>query len=97
MPSRARLWRFVRVTATPSSQISPLDGCSSPVMTLKSVVLPAPFGPISPVTWPASTWIEARSSASRPPKETDTVSISRSGIVISSRTAPELSAAGCRW
>ena len=37
------------------SRTRPPCGLSSPVMTLKSVVFPAPFGPISPVTVPGST------------------------------------------
>src|SRR5215470_11855647 len=30
----------------PNSTIEPLSGCSSPVIRLNSVVLPAPFGPM---------------------------------------------------
>src|SRR6266571_4390155 len=39
-------------------------------MTLKSVVLPAPFGPISATSSPASTLKDTRSSATTPPKRT---------------------------
>jgi hypothetical protein len=37
------------VMGTPSKTTSPPVGRWRPVMTLNSVVLPAPFGPISPV------------------------------------------------
>ncbi len=45
-------------------------------MTLNSVVLPAPFGPMRPVTIPASATKSTASSASRPPKLTLTSAIS---------------------
>src|SRR5215218_6206645 len=38
------------------------------VMTLKAVVFPAPFGPISPAISPCSTSSETSSSATTPPK-----------------------------
>src|SRR4051794_37566264 len=37
-------------------------------MTLKAVVLPAPFGPISPEIWPCSTSKDTPSRATMPPK-----------------------------
>src|SRR2546421_8847730 len=37
-------------------------------MQLKIVVLPAPFGPISPTMWPRSTSNETSSLATSPPK-----------------------------
>src|SRR6185503_13089735 len=39
-------------------------------MQLKSVVLPAPFGPISPTIWPGATSKDTLSSATMPPKRT---------------------------
>ena len=50
IPSRARRYVRVRVTSVPPSDTEPLLGRCRPVMTLNNVVLPAPFGPISPVT-----------------------------------------------
>ena len=41
---------------------------------LKSVVLPAPFGPMSPTMWPAATENDTLSSAVMPPKRTVTPS-----------------------
>src|SRR5713226_7516993 len=49
-------------------------------MTLKSVVLPAPLGPIRPTTSPASTVKETRSSATTPPKRTLSSRTSSSAI-----------------
>src|ERR1700730_7584060 len=39
-----------------------------PVMQLNSVVLPAPFGPMSANTWPVGTSKLTLSTATRPPK-----------------------------
>jgi len=49
-PARARLKGNRRVTSRPSMRITPASARWSPQITLNSVVLPAPFGPISPVT-----------------------------------------------
>src|SRR6187455_2649597 len=46
-------------------------------MTLKAVVLPAPFGPISPAISPFSTASDTWSSATRPPKVRVTCSTDR--------------------
>ena len=48
-------------------------------MTLNSVVFPAPFGPMSPVTTPASARSVTPTSAATPPKWTLTWSTSRAG------------------
>ena len=48
-------------------------------MTLNAVVLPAPFGPISPTISPASAVKETASSATMPPKRFETLSTSRRG------------------
>ena len=49
-------------------------------MRLKSVVLPEPFGPISPVIVPAETVKEQSSTATTPPKCFDRPSTSRSAL-----------------
>src|SRR5919109_410350 len=56
----------------PSIVTLPPLGRYTRVMTLKSVVLPAPLGPMSATTWPLSTLKETRSSATTPPKRTVT-------------------------
>src|SRR5688572_946328 len=48
--------------------ISPEVGFRKPVTRLKSVVLPAPLGPIRPVIVPLRTSSEQPSTAFRPPK-----------------------------
>src|SRR5712692_5137087 len=53
---------------SPPSTMRPRDGRNRPEMTLSSVVLPAPLGPIRPCTSPAETWTAAPSSARTPPK-----------------------------
>jgi hypothetical protein len=47
-------------------------GVTNPQMTLNSVVLPAPFGPITPSTSPRWTSTDTFSSAVMPPNETVT-------------------------
>ena len=54
MPRAARRCGFIEVMSTPPKRTVPAFARCSPVMTLKRVVLPAPFGPMSPVTAPAS-------------------------------------------
>src|SRR5262249_34586395 len=48
--------------------MSPPSGLSTPAMQWKSVVLPEPFGPISPTISPASTETSTPASAVSPPK-----------------------------
>src|SRR4051794_5572763 len=50
-------------------------------MQLKSVVLPAPFGPIRPTMRPGATPNETPSSATMPPKRTRTFSTRSSGAL----------------
>src|SRR5215471_8256091 len=57
----------------------PWLGARLPAMIENSVVLPAPFGPISAVISPVCAVSEARSSASKPPKRLDTPSTRSSG------------------
>src|SRR5262245_42771107 len=57
----------------------PALGGRKPVTMANSVVLPAPFGPISAVMRPVSAMNDAWSTASRPPKRFDTASTRRSG------------------
>src|SRR5262249_28667197 len=52
----------------------PSIGRRNPEMIENSVVLPAPFGPISAVMRPALAVNDAPSTARRPPKRTDTLS-----------------------
>src|SRR6516164_3588231 len=63
---------------TPSNTTRPPSGSCRPVITLKSVVFPAPLGPIRPVTRPGSTSMLASDSARRPPKRTTMSSVASS-------------------
>src|SRR5215831_13368482 len=51
----------------PSSSIDPSSGVYTPVIKLKIVVLPAPFGPISPYRSPALSDMCRFLTAMRPP------------------------------
>src|SRR5258708_34173866 len=70
----------MRETGSPSTRTLPVVGRYTRVMTLKRVVLPAPFGPINATTSPASVVKETRSSATTPPKRTLSSRISSSAI-----------------
>src|SRR3954470_9841477 len=61
-------------------------------MTLNSVVLPAPLGPIRPVMWPACAVNETSVTALMPPKRTATSRTSRTSSV-ARRSATSMSAA----
>src|SRR5258707_3945594 len=52
----------------PSKRIAPASARKNPLMRLAAVLLPAPFGPISPVILPRATVNEQSSTARRPPK-----------------------------
>src|SRR5436309_6711351 len=51
-------------------------------MTLNIVVLPAPFGPMSPVILPRSAWRSTPSRATRPPKRTTMPEATRPFMVL---------------
>ena len=66
MPSRARRCVGTRVRSCPSKVIDPPSGVRMPSRQLKNVVLPAPFGPISPTSSRSPTSRSTRSSAVMP-------------------------------
>src|SRR5579864_6876794 len=57
-----------RVMSAPRNRTRPAVGAMNPVTRLNSVVLPAPFGPISPTISPSRTANETPSTARSPPK-----------------------------
>ena len=61
-------WGGRPVTSSPAISTRPAVGRSTPATTLKRVVLPAPFGPMSPVIEPSAIDSEAPSTARNPPK-----------------------------
>ena len=67
-PSAARRWAGARVTSRPKSEMAPSDTGSVPEIRLKSVVLPAPFGPMRARRSPARTLSVTPSTAWSPPK-----------------------------
>src|SRR5207302_7726570 len=77
MPRRARWCALSSVTSRSSRYTWPAVGVCSPVMTLNVVVLPAPLGPMSPVTYPTSASRSTPWTAWMPPKRTST-SLTRS-------------------
>src|SRR5436309_120986 len=77
-PSRARWWALSFETSSPSISTLPEVGSCRPVMTLNRVVLPAPLGPMRPVTRPGSAERSTSWRAITPPKRTLTSSTDRS-------------------
>jgi hypothetical protein len=71
-------WGVKRVISLPLKNIFPDVGFNSPVMTLKRVVFPAPFGPMIPLTSPSWTEQVTLSRAVKPPKRIITETVSRS-------------------
>src|SRR3954453_18188305 len=67
MPSFARIRAGRSVISWPSNSIFPDDGGKSPEITLKSVVLPAPFGPRIARRSPYATSRSTSRTAWRPP------------------------------
>src|SRR5262250_948593 len=63
----------------PASRAEPSSGGSTPFNTLKSVVLPAPFGPMIPRIPPSAIEKLTSLTAFKPPNMRDTSSTSRSG------------------
>src|SRR5262245_52696939 len=57
--------------SSPSSTTLPCTMFCRPHMALNNVVLPAPFGPMSPVTQPDGTEMLASCTAMWPPKRTE--------------------------
>src|SRR5664280_1449952 len=71
-PSRARRCGFIVVMSVSNRCTEPRSGDCSPLITLNRVVLPAPLGPIRPVTVPGRTRRLTWVSAATPPKCTPT-------------------------
>ena len=70
----AAIRRGGRLTAGfPNRLMRPSLGDRTPLIMLNSVVLPAPFGPMSPTTSPAWTEKLVSRTAARPAKLRDTV------------------------
>src|SRR5258708_34673389 len=69
----------------PRKRTSPAVGFSRPVMTLTSVVLPAPFGPTIETNSLSLTWKETLLSALNTPKIFETLMVSNSGAAAVAR------------
>src|SRR5919106_5478896 len=68
MPSRQTSWGARPVTSRPSSTTAPASGLRWPVIRLKSVVLPAPLGPMIAAIIPRSTRRLTPPTAMKPSK-----------------------------
>ena len=77
MPRRKTVGGAAPVTSRPAKTMRPEVGGSAPVMRLKRVVLPAPFGPMIERTSPRETERLTRFTAARPPKRRVSSRVSR--------------------
>ena len=76
-PSRARRCGLSPSSGRPSSMTLPSCWAKSPLMQLTKVLLPEPFGPISPSRSPARSVMSTSWSATKPPKRLPTPSARR--------------------
>ncbi len=72
------------------------DDLTNPEMAFMSVVLPAPFVPMSPTTSPGRTSIDAPTTAYRPPNRT-IMSLATSGIGATPSSAASSRARVDKW
>src|ERR1700691_4304552 len=68
MPSATRSAAESPVTSLPSNTMRPRVGAKKPLIMLKNVVLPAPFGPMIARSSPSATLSDTWSTATRLPK-----------------------------
>jgi hypothetical protein len=66
--SASRDWSTYASSTVSPSRSAPESGCSWPVIMRKSVVLPAPFGPITPTMPPRGSENDRSSNSSLSPK-----------------------------
>src|SRR6185369_16866746 len=82
MPSLTRSACATAVISLPLNSTCPAVGLSTPVSRLISVVLPAPFGPISACLAPAPSVKSTLRVAASAPKLMDSCRVSRSGVLM---------------
>ena len=80
MPARAHATGPIPLTRLPASRTSPRSGDTSPPIELNRLVLPAPFGPISPNISPSATENVTSTLAATPPNVFETPSTSKNGV-----------------
>src|SRR5215471_9025608 len=68
MPILTSLAGCLPVTSTPRKRTLPAEGRNVPLITLKSVVFPAPLGPMKPQIWRSGTSMLTSFKAATPPK-----------------------------
>src|SRR5213594_3156978 len=75
MPSSARRYAGACVISRPWKKMRPPETRSAPLTRLKNVVLPAPFGPMSPTISPSSAANSTSLTATRPPNSLRSCSV----------------------
>src|SRR5687767_8783990 len=81
MPRRLRRCGFMRVTSAPAKAMRPPSGATSPVIRLKSVDFPAPFGPMTASASPSATDSVMPSATLSAPYDLSTRSSSSNAIL----------------
>ena len=80
----------------PAKAMAPADGGSKPLIRFTRVLLPAPFGPMSPTTSPASIARSTWSTATSRPKSLVSPCTAKRGIRSGSRARPPGASRGSR-
>ena len=96
MPSAVRRWLAQLVMSSPLSRTSPELAGNTPVTTLNSVVLPAPFGPMIALRSPGKMLMLTSWTARNPPKLLDRPFSSRTACRALTRNTCKAENRGCR-
>src|SRR6266542_2338281 len=91
-PARTSWWAGRRDTRKPRMSTSPEVGVIDPAMRLNRVVLPAPFGPMTPRISPSRSSRSTRSTARSPPKLFEIARVARSGAGVVMARPPRVAA-----
>jgi hypothetical protein len=81
-PSREMTSGRLPMIGSPANLTLPESGRPNPLARSTTVLLPAPFGPINPVTWPSGTEKVQLRTAWTPPKDLVRLSISSSALIL---------------
>ena len=95
--SASRLWSTKAICTVLPMVTSPLSGFSMPAISLNSVDLPAPLGPMMPTMAPAGTLKLRLSISRRSPKLFDTPLNSMTSVPRRSATGMKISCVSLRF
>src|ERR1700730_3696660 len=89
MPLRSLRCGGWRVTSSPRKMMRPVVGLNAPAIRLKSVVLPAPLGPMIPRISSSETLTLTSRSAWKPPNVFPTPTVASTAVLAGCSAGPE--------